>query len=166
MVNWSDSWLEKVDFNNVKVRLWVEKKNGCIGYAHCRLCNADLKFASQGFQAILQHSKKPKHKTVSDLRYGNNVRRFTTETSNVITATKNKTVTFDASVKDKGSAAEAIWLFKVAESDFSLRDCDQTPALFQKMFPDSEICKLFSMSREKASYVLQDGFGPLLGKKL
>ena len=49
------------------------------------------------------------------------------------------------------SAAEAMWLFKTAEEDMSLRNCDNVPLLFQCMFSDSEIAKKFVMGRSKAS---------------
>lgn len=45
-------------------------------------------------------------------------------------------------------------------------ETDNTPSLFQKMFPGSSISKFFTMSRVKASYILQDGLGPLLSKWL
>ena len=42
----------------------------------------------------------------------------------------------------------------------TFRDCDNTPTLFQKMFPGSSRNKSFTMSKEKASYLLQDRLGP------
>ncbi|XP_065640869.1 uncharacterized protein LOC124819158 [Hydra vulgaris] len=59
-----------------------------------------------------------------------------------------------------------MWLFKVSDNDLALRHCDNTPILFQRMFPDSKISQCFTMSRQKASYILQDGLGPLLEKRL
>ena len=50
-----------------------------------------------------------------------------------------------------------MWLFKVA---------DNTSVLFQRMFSDSKICQGFTMSCQKASYIFQDGLGPLLEKRL
>lgn len=64
------------------------------------------------------------------------------------------------------TAAEATWLFKVAENDLSLRDTDKTPLLFQRMFPDSAVANKFAMSRQKASYTVADGIGPFLEKKI
>ena len=52
MVKWSDSWLEKVDANNVKLKLWVIIKD--IQYAKCSLCSSDIKFDKQGFEAFIQ----------------------------------------------------------------------------------------------------------------
>ena len=54
--------------------------------------------------------------------------------------------------------------FKIAEEDFTLRDCDHNPLLFKNMFPDSSICRSFSISKSKVSYIFQDGLGPLLLK--
>ena len=126
-----------------------------------------MKFSSQGFQSIQQHSKKPKHKTLSDICFGNTVCHFqSTSSTSSSTTDKNNIVTLSASFKEKVSAAEAMWVFKVSEEDMTFRDCDNTPALFQNMFSDSTISKSFSMSREKASYILQDGLGPLLSKWL
>ena len=56
--------------------------------------------------------------------------------------------------------------FKAAEEDMTLQVCDNVPLLFQKMFPDSQIPKEFTISKNKASYVLQDGLGPLLANWL
>ena len=65
MVKWSDSWLEKVDANNVKLKLWVIKKD--IQYAKCSLCSSDIKFDKQGFQAFIQHSKRAHHQNISSI---------------------------------------------------------------------------------------------------
>ena len=59
-----------------------------------------------------------------------------------------------------------MWLFKVAKKDMSFRDCDNTPIFFQNMFSNSAIARSFSMSNGKASYVMQDGLGPLLASWL
>ena len=37
---------------------------------------------------------------------------------------------------------------------------------FKNFFPDSNVAKSLTMSRQKASYVLQDGLGPLLSQWL
>ena len=44
--------------------------------------------------------------------------------------------------------------------------CDGIPSLFQKMSPNSNMAKSLTMSRLMASYVLQDGLGPLLSQWL
>ena len=77
-----------------------------------------------------------------------------------------KTVSFDNTLDNKVTAAEAMWLCKVAEKDQSLRDCNHTPQLFQNMFPDSKIIPEFSMGKDKVSYVFQDDLRPLPGEKI
>ena len=47
----------------------------------------------------------------------------------------------------------------------SLRPSNETPSLFEILFPDSNVAKSLSTSRKKA-YVLQDGLGPLLSDGL
>ena len=164
MVKWSDSWLEKSDNNNIAIKLWAEKKD--VTHARCRLCDRLLKYSVQGFQCLIQHAEKSKHKELSDARFGPNSRCLALESTAAPGKKERVVVTLDASLSDKVSAAEATWLFKVAESDFSFRDCDNTPLLFRKMFSDPEVCKHFTMGRDKASYLFQDGIGPLLAEYL
>ena len=57
-----------------------------------------------------------------------------------------------------------MWAFRVAEEDFTLRDCVHTPLLFKNMFPDSSICQSFSMAKSKVSCIFRDGLGLLLLK--
>ena len=74
MVKWADVLLEKLDMNQVKIKLWAEKKNS--EYAVCKLCLSELKCSLVGFQAFFQHSLKPKHKSVSDIRFSNTARHL------------------------------------------------------------------------------------------
>lgn len=163
MVKWSDTWYEKLDQNGIKYGQWVEKRTST--HALCKLCNCELKFEQQGLQALKQHSSKPKHTQVSKLAFSNTVRRFETTTSSLAPCGEKK-LFIAPSLQEKVSAAEAMWIFKIAEEDMTLRDSDNTPKLFQAMFPDSQVAKAFTMGRSKASYILQDGLGPLLSKWL
>ena len=47
----------------------------------------------------------------------------------------------------------------------SLRSCDCLSYTIQSI-SDSEISKQFSLARQKASYIIQDGIGPLLENDL
>ena len=78
----------------------------------------------------------------------------------------SKTMILDASQKDKISSAVAIWMFKVAEQDYSLRLCDDVPKLFLTMFSEGNIAKGFTILRQKVSCIVSDGLQPLLGKRL
>ena len=70
----------------------------------------------------------------------------------------------------RAKTAEANWLFKLAESDFSLRSYNHTPQLFISMFKmlttKSSDCAAvfdqFSMSCTKVSYCMSGGIGPVV----
>ena len=115
-------------------------------------------------QTLRQHSAKPKHVEISKITFSNTVRGFETCTS--LSSTSQKKLFIAPSLQDKVSATEALWLFKTAEKDMSLQDSDNVPALFQNMFTDSEIAKSFTMGRNKATYIYQDGLGSLLASWL
>ena len=51
MVNWSDTRLEKLDKNDVKFKLWAEKRD--FEYALCEWCMWELKYSNLGFQALV-----------------------------------------------------------------------------------------------------------------
>ena len=61
-------------------------------------------------------------------------------------------------LKEKVSTSEVVSMFKVAQDDLNLRACDGIPSLFQKTFPHLNVVKSLTMSIQKASYVLRDGF--------
>lgn len=157
MVVWSDSWLERQDANNVKLKLWLKKIDNTS--AICNLCGTTLLFNSQGVHAFIQHSKKAKHRTVSDLRFSKSVNHISVSSS-------SGALSVEPSIVDKITAAELKWCFKVAECDYSLRSCDDTPLLFCGMFDDSKIASGFKLSRTKASYTFSDGLKPCLSKRL
>ena len=76
------------------------------------------------------------------------------------------TMILDGSQKDQISSTEAMWMFKVVQQDYSLRSCDGVPKLFKTMFSDSDIAKGFIMSSRKLLYVVFNGLGPLLRRRL
>ena len=43
MVLWSDALLERLDENQVKIRLWARKRDN--NYFTCILCNSDFKYS-------------------------------------------------------------------------------------------------------------------------
>ena len=163
MVKWSDSWLGLIDKNNVKIQLWANKYDN--EYALCTLCSSKLKYSGEGVQALLQHSTNPKHKSVSDGKFSKTQVHIIASKNNE-EAPRKGIITLDPSENDKITSAEARWMFKVAAGDYSLNSCENTPVLFQRMFPDSSICEKFTMSKQKASYIASSGLGPLMAKQL
>ena len=63
------------------------------------------------------------------------------------------------------TTAEALWAMKTSASDYSFASSDGTPRLIQKVFP-GYVSDNFSMSRTKVSYLISDGLGPYLRRKL
>jgi hypothetical protein len=177
MVLWQEAWLSQIDKNGIKFGEYIIKKND--HYATCTICKKDLKFSRKGLQSVFNHSGFERHKVQPDLRFGENVRRlqvhFVNATSSQATSfqatssqasTRTPKLVVQPSVLNGVKSAEAKYLFKVAECDYSFRSTDDTPELFTEMFPDSKIAEKFTMSRTKASYCVSDGIGPLLLKKL
>ena len=173
MVGWSSSWGERLDANKVLLKLWCEKRKDN-DQAWCKLCNKMVVFKTQVVHALIQHSRKQCHKTLSDLRFSNINRRFavtshsaTNSSSNSETSTSSASVVeYELSSQDKISNAEVLWSFKLASADYSLRSCDDMPLVWRGMFPDSPIATGLTYSRTKASYIFADGLGPLLAKRI
>ena len=55
--------------------------------------------------------------------------------------------------------AEGLWVFKLAELDWSFRSCDGIDQLFHCMF-QSETSEKFAIGSTKMSYVICHGLGP------
>ena len=170
VVQWKDGWLQDKDANNIIIGLWASKKDS--KNFHCSLCNTNLRFDSQGGQALKQHSKMSLHKKNSNLRFSQRQTYFVAAANNSTTSsatatTASKTIHYDSTTHEtKVKNAEAIWLFKVAQSDWSFNSCENTPELFKNMFTDSTISNSFTMSRWKASYCVSDALGRLVKDKL
>ena len=160
--------------------MWAAKFSST--HAICK-CNEYLKFEKQGMYCMTQHSSSQKHIDGSKIAFSKDVRRFVVSNTassasieNKVNSSSGESSSSDVngcptkgigspllfpSLNDQVTAAEASWLFKVAENDLSLRNCDNISELFLKMFPDSDVAKEFNLGKSKASYVLQDGIGPL-----
>ena len=100
-------------------------------YAVCNLCNKHLKYSQNGFQTIFAHSEKMKHKTMSNAKYNTNQVHIVSSkptssksTSESSGSSTPSTFQLDPTMDVKVRAAEAKWLFKLAEEDYSFRSCD------------------------------------------
>ena len=62
---------------------------------------------------------------------------------------------------DQVKSAEALWMLKVAESDYFLTSCDNSGKLFMRMFAGN-IFSQFQLGRAIASYVVSDGLSPCI----
>ena len=118
MVKWKDLWLTKRDSNDVIIGLWATKKD--VNYARCSLCSCLCRYSTQGFQTFTQHSVVKQHKDVSKIRFGENKTQKTFPSTSLSKALPRPSLTLDAPLQCKVSAAEAMWVFKVAEEDFDI----------------------------------------------
>ena len=138
MVKWKDSWLKAKNSNSVRLNLWLQKDDEYDGY--CKLCCCQVKYYTQGAQKFTQHSQRKKHKEISDIRFStsqvHNSRKAESPPSTDVKKSTSKTMILDISQKDKMSSVEAMWIFKVAEQDYSLKSRDGVPKLFETVFSD------------------------------
>ncbi|KAF3857404.1 hypothetical protein F7725_009263, partial [Dissostichus mawsoni] len=56
--------------------------------------------------------------------------------------------------------AEICWATKVLTSHYSYKSCENAGAIFQTMFPDSDVAKQFSCGENKVAYLTTFGIGP------
>ena len=67
---WSDKWLDLMDGNGIKARLWCHSVKGKSYLAYCTLCFKEFSISNSGFNQIKQHCQSAKHKQISDVRFG------------------------------------------------------------------------------------------------
>ena len=127
----------------------------------------ELKYSKLVFQTLVQSSAKERPKSVLKDRFLNNSRHISdgfiqaAAVSDQLPTISQRIVLLDPALSEKIAATEAKWIFKLAESDMSLRSSDHMRNTFQSMFSGSKTAKQFSMTRQKALYLIQDGIGPL-----
>ena len=184
-IKWNELWLEKIDQQGQKCGTWAIKEDS--DYVRCKLCACKFKYSGSGGIKLIEHSRVDKHRENFELSRTNHViasQPSTSTDSSSISSSSNDQqaatlppplpLKLDNPVNAKARSAEAKWLFKVAESDYSLRSCDHTPELFSSMFKPlvhkkcdcRAIFDHFSLSRTKASYCISDRLGPLVMEKL
>ena len=59
-MKWSEGWLLKKNVNEYVNKDWARKLD--FDSFLCIVCNKSLKYSTQGFQALMQHSSKYDHK--------------------------------------------------------------------------------------------------------
>ena len=137
MVKWDEGWLLKKDVNEHIIKDWARKLD-CDSFL-CILCNKSLKYSTQGFQALIQHSDKRDHKAIAKTRFSDT--QVHIRTQKPVASISKLPPLLETSVNNNIFSAETSWLYKITEEDFSLRSCDDLNLLFRKMFPDSGIAE-------------------------
>ena len=179
-VTFNKNWLSDERF-----KLWFQKSKGK-HKAICKLCNyAVIDIVVMGVSALASHAKGTKHqgkvkafKPISELFYKTSTSITTwsasstnssvassgsssTNQSNNLSTNQSRVHTFMSSLSV--TPAEIQWVMKMFMSH-SFRFCLDLNELLKAMFPDSQIAKLFRLSKTKCSYYLVFGLAPL--KKL
>ena len=78
-----------------------------------------MKYSTQVFQTFTQHLVVKQHKDVSKIRFGENKKQKTFSSTSLSKALPRPSLTLDAILQSKVSAAEKMWAFRVAEEDFT-----------------------------------------------
>jgi hypothetical protein len=153
------------DENGHELHSWCKKDSNSEYSGYCSLCCKSVQCSNNGVKQLLNHAQGMKHKELAKTRFGRGQKHFITAQSSGPSKIQgggdavkhielqNKTL------KEQVTTAEILWVLKVAFAGITFISCDETPALFQTMFP-GPISKEFTMSRTKASYMLSDGHGP------
>lgn len=74
-------------------------------------------------------------------------------TQGTLVVTRNETLT-----------AEILWALKVMKAHYSFKLCEDASQLFQAMFPDSQIARMFSCGENKCAYLCTFGLAPYFKK--
>lgn len=168
----NDRWLDEIDGNGQKLRLWCSKgKTDTTAY--CFVCKKTIQCGNAGFAQVLQHSEKSKtHIRLANIACSDSQTKIafktihnsssiesqaSSEVSEIIPVpVRNICVT---SKKDDTTKAEIIWAAKTANDNYSFRSSDGIGDTFRAMFSNPETLETFSMSRTKLSYVIGHGIG-------
>ena len=144
--------MEAEDSNGVRLNLWLWKDDEY--HEYCKQCRCQVKYNTQGTQAFTYHSQKKKLEDISDIRFSTSQvcisGKAESSTSLVMKKSTSKNMILDASQKNKISSAEAMWMSKVAEQDYSLRSCDDVPKLFQTC----SVTAILQISQDKKHHIL------------
>ena len=122
-IKWNDSWLEKIDKQGQKCGTWAVKED--LDFARCNLCACRFKYSGSGGSKLIEHSSFDKHQENYNLSQSNLVLASNSSPSPSMQSNQqaiaSPSLTLDFPKTAKARSAEAKFLFKVAESDYSLR---------------------------------------------
>ena len=132
-----NSWLQGYDNNGHKISTWSRKKSQSDVY--CSLCDSVSSVANRGNDQIPHHSGGKKHSAIANLRFHKTDLHLssgeTSKHTSSLTKTHEKMPILKEFEVDQVKSAEALWMLKVAESDYSLTSYDNICKLFIRIFP-------------------------------
>ena len=156
----NDNWFEEF-------KPWLEKSKDPKS-VFCNICQQSFGISNMGVSAIKSHAKGKKHIDKESMRKSSSTLYFakdkgkSKETSTTSPAACSQTLLPSVVANASATEAEIVWTIRTVLLHNSNRSCDGLPKLFQCMFPDSKIAKIFSLGRTKCGYYTNFGIAPYL----
>ena len=130
-IKWKESWLQLIDCHGRRIGEWASRQDD--EHFHCKFCNTKRKYSTQGGQALQQHAKNMHDKfalstgqrtfTISNKPSSSSSTSDADDTE-VALLLPSPVIFFEPSSHNANvKNAEAMWLAKVASSDWSFNSC-------------------------------------------
>ena len=161
--SFQDDWLANNEFST-----WLQKVEGNVYCAKCRVCSKTISVFGQGVKALESHAKSAKHRQRLPKPGGSTISfPSSSKTSqSVKISTLKQTSIVDVSAKQLATKAEIMWSIDVVLSNYSFNSVSNKSYLFCKMFPGSKIVENFSFGETKCTYFVCLGLAPSYFKEL
>ena len=162
----SDAWLSDSRFSE-----WL-KRTHIKWEAYWVYCQKSFDISNMGVASLSSHVSGKKHSDIHMQQSHNTGTTFfgnsstgevqeTNKKGNLVRKENKVQKTLDSvTVPANALRAEVLWALKVISSHYSLRSCLGLKELFETMFSDCEITKLFKLSKTKCGYFINFGLVP------
>ena len=147
---YNDAWEKEFDFLTPGKNLF---------YAHCTMCNAEIKIQSGGIADVKRHVKSKKH-SQHESKPGDTASQNEGNESFPTATDANNNLVIKLTPNDEVLKAETLQALKVVNSNYSFASCADDGDRFREMFPDSQIAKKYHQSKTKVSYIIKHGISP------
>ena len=126
-----------------------------VHFAHCNVCDCEIKLEAIGKTAISLHNATQKHKKCARMIDSNqSVKTFFARPS-------QPTTTYY-----KAAAAEGAWAYHTIKNHQSFHSNSCASQLFKAIFPDSDVAKKFASARTKVTNIVTGVLAPCAKNKL
>ncbi len=149
---------KRTKYSGKFLKEWIEQFKGVIvpakdeQYAHCTVCNRDVKVAASGVYDIKEHFKTNLHK--KNLRESENQPRMTFFTKP------------QPSTPTNVLRSEVLLTNFIAQHNLTLSLADHLCDLLPQLCPDSEIAKKISCKRTKTTQIVKKCLAPQATSKV
>ena len=122
------------------------------------LCNKAVAVDHSGIGQVNQHAGSGSHSLESKTRFSSDQPKFEKIGNNIKFCSKP--------LQTRYIEAECLWVFKVAEQDWSFRSCDDINSLFYRIFPCESFREVFIVGHTKMSYIVRHSLSEVLLNEL